>query len=205
MQPRTLVIGLIGVAVVASGAASGLRAAAPNGTTACTTLRGSAGPEPASLACLSAAVPIPSAPIGNLGAAGRPGTPTPGARVWTWTVPLPATSNGLVSSAVMTFSDATLIPLAARASIDLAGCQSMDVFVAPTPYETPYSGLLAGWYAGKDYREAPPSVSGTVSGLSGQIRVAIDCSTRDRTAGGSTPAGMLTLTFAEKPGGTSTL
>ncbi len=108
-----------------------------------------------------------------------------------------------MSSAIMTFSDATLVPLKATASIDLSDCQSMDVFIARTPYETPYSGLLAAWYAGKDYTEAPPSVSGTVSGLSGQIRVAIDCDTRNRAAGGATPAGTMTFTFAEQSAATN--
>ncbi len=118
---------------------------------------------------------------------------------------LPATSSGLVFSATMTFSGATLIPLKATASIDLSGCQSMDVFVARTPYETPYSGLLAAWYAGRDYADAPPSVSGTVSGLSGQIRVAIDCEGRNRNPGGATPAGSMTLTFAQLAAATNYL
>ena len=196
VQPRWFVSGVVAAALLASGTATGVHTATSSGT-ACTPLPGLIGVDGVSLACISTVTPISWKSIGNPGATGRPSVSARGSRVWTWKVPLPATRSGLVSSATMPFSDATLIPLDATASIDLAGCQSMDVFIARTPYETPYSGLLAAWYAGRDYIRSPPSVSGTVSGLSGQIRVAIDCYGRNRTAGGATPAGTMTLTFAE--------
>ncbi len=197
VQPRWLVSAVVAAALLAGGTAAGVHTATSSGAPACTPLPGLVGVDGVSLACISTVIPVAWKSIGNPGASGRPSVPVHGSRVWTWTVPLPATRSGLVYSATMPFSDATLIPLDASASIDLAGCQSMDVFLARTPYETPYSGLLAAWYAGTAYSRSPPSVSGTVSGLSGQIRVAIDCYGRDRRAGGATPAGTMTLTFAE--------
>jgi hypothetical protein len=149
-----------------------------------------------SLMCSSTAQRIAWHPTVDPGA-----PPPPGAQLWTWTVPLPSSGRGLVYTATTYISDSTLVPVRETASIDLEHCLSMDLFIAQTPDETPESGLLAGWYGGARYAHGPPSVSGSVTGVSGRLRVVVSCYGRNFIAGavGATPAGTVTVTFEQVP------